>query len=138
MLLSRAFTSNYMSTDFSACETELPPRQTLTGFRAKYSHTHFVPTQENHGRVLVAYAPHPADKQSCIYRTPLPCWPSAVLDNHKLTALLKLPGTFIPTMGPYDSLSLEAERVLKLYLKPREGHITRKFMTKVSPSKFTM
>lgn len=110
MLLSTAFISNYMLTDRSACETELPPRQTLTGFRAKYYHTRFVHT---------------------------PGKPSAVLDNHKFTALLKLPGTFIPTMGPYDSLSLEAERVLTLYLKPREGHITRKFMTKVFPSKFT-
>lgn len=83
--------------------------------------SHFVHTQENDGRVLVVNDPHPADKQSCIYTPPLPCLPRAGLDSHKLTMLLKFPGTFIPTTDPNDSSSLAAERVLNLYLKPREG-----------------
>ena len=42
ILLSIAVISNYMLTDCSACETELPPHQMLTWFRAKYYHTLFI------------------------------------------------------------------------------------------------
>lgn len=42
MLLSTAVISNYTLTDCSACETELPPCQMLTRFRAKNYHTLFI------------------------------------------------------------------------------------------------
>lgn len=77
----------------------LPNTDPIQGQVLPYTLCSYVrqPWQSSGGRCLIAYRSTKSHLQNNSHE------PSTVLDNHKLTAFFRLPGTFMPHMGLYDA-----------------------------------